>query len=177
MYEKGFRSLRRLPIWGAPIVLIIAFLIQPYVGDWNDEEEVTREVAAASTRELAANLLGILYCAVAILAVFAVVSYLRRPAGERWSLPAAACLTFGFVLLAAHFALFMARALVIRNGVSTATGFGDELYTDMTGLVGGLLHGGIHSARACRPARHHAQRDAGVDSGGGHGSRLCWCRA
>jgi hypothetical protein len=139
MSENGLRLYRRIPNWMAPIILIGAFLIQPYVSDWNDEDVVTREVAAASTRELTASVLGVLYCAVAVLAVFAVVGFLRRTAGERWALVAAPSLTFGFVLLAAHFALFVARALVIRNGVSTTTGFGDELYTDMTGIIGGIL--------------------------------------
>jgi hypothetical protein len=139
MSEDSIGVIRRLANWFAPLVLGTAFLVQPYVADWSDEAEISRKVAAASTRELTANLLGVIYCVVAILAIMAVVGYLRERGESNWSVWSAAALTAGFVLLAAHFALFMGRALVIRNGIDSTAAFGDEAYTDMTGLTGGVL--------------------------------------
>ena len=139
MSEDSIRVLRRIANWFAPLVLGAAFLVQPYVADWSDEAEISRKVAAASTRELTANLLGVMYCAVGILAIMAVVGHLRARGESRWSVWSATALTAGFVLLAAHFALFMGRALVIRNGIDTTAAFGEEAYTDMTGVIGGVL--------------------------------------
>jgi len=139
MSGDSIGELRRVANWLAPLVLAAAFLVQPYVADWSDEAEISRKVAAASTRELTANLLGIIYCAVGILAIMAVVGHLRERGESRWSVWSATALTPGFVLLAAHFALFAGRALVIRNGIDSAAAFGEEAYTDMTGVIGGIL--------------------------------------
>jgi hypothetical protein len=138
MDEKSLQRLRVVTIWAAPLVLLLAFLIGPYVDDWSDEAEITRKVAESSTRALISDSLAIVYCILAILAVMAIRMTLRERSEDSWSVAAMPAVIGGFVLLAVHFGLFVARTLVIRSGTTLEQTFGNEIYTDVSGILSGL---------------------------------------
>ncbi len=100
MSEEIQNRARALVLFVAPVVLLVGFLVHPYVSDQSDVGKIAEELAGDPDRWAWGHLILLIAMALTLLAVFSIRQLLRAAGEERWSFGAMPLLVIGGTLIA-----------------------------------------------------------------------------
>ncbi len=120
MSEETQNRARALVLFVAPVVLLIGFLVHPYVSDESDTGKIAEELAGDPERWAWGHLILLIGMALTLLAVFSIRQLLRAAGEERWSFGAVPLLVVGATMIAG-----LVGAEVALAGVANASAVSD----------------------------------------------------
>ena len=118
MSELTQARLRAGVVAVAPIVVLFAFLYQPYIADFNDNAAFAGGVAADTTRWAWATTITAVGLALTALLIVSLRSYLRAAGEQLWSFIAVPLVVVGAVLIAYVTGVNLGLANAIEAGAS-----------------------------------------------------------
>ena len=142
MAERTQIRLRALALFAAPVTLLVAFFLHPYLEDEFDVSAMTAEVVADPERWALAHVMLIVGFAVMLLAVFALRGLLRTAGEERWSFIAVPLLVGAGTMFTAIWGLEITVAAVANVGGDVEAVFEEsDRWFEPLGIVGVVMMG------------------------------------
>ena len=126
MAERTLIRLRALVLFAAPVTLLVAFILHPYLSDEFDISAMSAKVAADPGRWALAHVMLMVGFGLMMLAVFALRELLRKAGEERWSFIAVPLLIGGGTMMTGIWGLEVAVAAVANVGGDVEAVFDDS---------------------------------------------------
>lgn len=142
MAERTQMRLRAFVLFSAPLPLLVAFIIHPYLKDEFDISALAAEVVAGPERWVLAHIMLMVAFAVMLIAVFALRELLRTAGEERWSFIAVPLLIGGGTVFIAVWGMEITVAAVANVGGDVEAVMREsERWLGPAGIVGYVMWG------------------------------------